>query len=167
MDPFLKAYAEKVSAEAPEMRAAWEALNIEWHCPGRHGVVRDVPKDQTGYVQRVIEWHLGHGSCRWTGTGRSKKRSVEFVHMTKVFPAPRRPWQWCGETLLFPKWKAREEADRAARDTFTPGEAVSFEYKGQTKRGAFSHITRSGRAAVLVSGEGQWTLAPSNLHKEW
>lgn len=151
---------------ATEMREAFAALDIEWHCPGRHGVVRDVPKAQAGYVQRVIEWHVGHGACRWTGTSRSKKRSVEFVHMTKVFPAPRKPWEWCGETVLFPKWKAQVEENRAARADFdTLGEPVWFEHKGARKAGAFNGFTRSGRARVLITGEGQWTVPASALRK--
>lgn len=151
---------------AKEMREAFAALDIEWHCPGRHGVVRNVPKAQAGYVQRVIEWHIGHGACRWTGTARSKVRSVEFVHMTKVFPAPRRPWGWCGETVLFPKWKAQEEANYEAAEQFTtPGEPVWFEHKGEPKAGAFIGFTRSGRVKVLVNGEGQWTCSASLVRK--
>lgn len=145
----------------------WAALDIEWCCEGRHGVIRSVPKAEIGAVQEAINYFMGHGGSWWTGTKRSKKRSVEFVAMTKVFPAPRKPWEWCGETVLYPDWKERVAADRLAREQFVRGDAVTFEHKGVEKRGAFSHFTRAGRAAVLVMGEGQWTLPPSAMTKVW
>lgn len=148
---------------ATEMRTEYAALEIEWHCPGRHGVVRDVPAKSAGRVQRVIEWHLGHGACKWTKTVNGKT-SVEFVDMTKVFPAPKRPWQWCGETILFADWRDSENADTVALATFRLGERVAFVHKGQIVSGEVTKINRK-TVSIHVSGQGSWTVPPTQLYK--
>jgi len=163
MDPILKAYTDQVMAEAPEMQAAWAALEIDWHCPGRHGVVRGVPSAEAGKVQRVIEWHLGHGACRWT-KAEGGLRDVEFVHMTKVSPPPKRPWQWCGETVLFTSWQATEMYEAMMSQQFSRSDEVWFTYKGQRRQGLVVQINRR-TVSVMVAGEGRYTVPPTDLHR--
>jgi hypothetical protein len=151
MDPILKAHLDRIEAEAPEMRASWEALDIAWHCPGRHGVVLGVPANRAGYVQRVIEWHVGQGACKWTKPVDGKQ-DVEFVHMTKVFPPPRKPWGWCGVTILFDAWKRREEAEKEAGQAFKRFDEVTFTYRGVTKTG---RVIQVNRRTVSVDVEGE------------
>jgi len=162
-DPIVQAYLDRITAEAPAVEAEWKELNIEWHCQGRHGVVRDVPSAKAGRVQRVIEWYMGANSCRWT-KAKNGKRSVEFVHMTKVFPPPRKPWQWCGTTVLFPDWQAQEAAERDAVETFRRGDEVFFEFRGRPKTGLVIQPNRR-TVSVMVAGEGRYTVPPTDLHK--
>jgi len=147
------------------MREEWAALDIEWHCSGRHGVVRNVPGDKAGRVQRVIEWHMGSGACWWNGTPKAATRSVEFVAMTKVFPAPKKPWGWCGTTVLYPDWQKQEADAESACAEFKAGDPVWFEFKGARKRGLVMWPNWK-TVAVMVEGEGKYTVPPSGLTKE-
>lgn len=159
--PVMQAFLAQIEREAPEMRAAWDALPIEWHCQGRHGVVRDVPAEKAGEVERVIEWFLGHGGCWWTKTVDGK-RSVEFVHMTKVYPPPGKPWEWCGTTVLFGDWQTRLADTKALAAEFAPGDPVEFEFKGETKRGLVMYPNER-TVSVMVEGEGRYTVPPEQL----
>jgi hypothetical protein len=161
----LKAYADRIAAEAPSIESEWEGLRprIEWHCQSGHGVLRDIPAENAGRVQRVIEWYYGAGACRWTSTVNGL-RSVEWVPMTKVFPPPTKPWEWCGKTVLFEDWQRQERETREAIRSFTPGEAVWFEYKHERKDGFVSHLNAK-TVAVTVPGEGGWRIPPQDLHK--
>jgi len=151
---------------ANKMRTQWSNLqsSIEWHCPGRHGVIRDVPAEMAGSIQRVIEWHLGHGACRWTKTTKGLT-SVEFVHMTKVFPAPRRPWEWCGTTLLFTDWQDREAEGRRLSQKFAIGDRVWFLARGSRHEGLVAGVNAK-TISVLVEGEGRWRVVPQDLNKK-
>lgn len=149
---------------ADEMRTAWAALNIEWHCQGRHGVIRDVPAADAGRVNRVIEWHMGHNAARWAAT-KSGKRDVEFVPMTKTIPAPKKPWEWCGTTVLFTDWQERERATAEAVQSFNPGEPVWFEHKGSRLEGFVTKVNRK-TVGVLIPNDGEWRVSPTLLNRK-
>lgn len=159
MDPILKAYADQIAAEAPQVEAEWAELVKEMHCSG-HGVIRDVPSAKAGRVQRLVEWYYGHNSCRWTKAVNGL-RSVEFVNMTKVYPPPRKPWQWCGTTVLFADWQESERAERDALSEFRLGQKVWFSHRGQLKVGTVAGINRR-TVSVIVDG-ARWTVPPADL----
>ena len=161
-DPILEAHVQRIMDEAPEMKSGWDALEIEWHCPGRHGVVRDVPSADAGRIQRVIEWHMGHNACRWT-KAINGKRSVEFVAMSKVSPPPRKPWEWCGETVLFGEWMAQETSEQRAVAEYLRGDEVWFNFRGVRKTGLVIQPNRR-TVSVMVAGEGRYTVPPTDLH---
>jgi hypothetical protein len=149
---------------AAAMKAAYAALQIEWHCPGRHGVVRKVRSADAGRVQQVIEWHQGNGACRWTAAVGGF-RSVEFVAMTKVYPPPKKPWDWCGTTVLFPDWQAREAETTRLGAAFQPGDPVVFAHRGVSKHGLVGWVNGKS-VAVLVAGEGQYRVPPNLLLRD-
>lgn len=165
MDSIMKAYLESIKEEAPAIEAEWAELQstVEWHCPGRHGVIRNVPADKAGRVQQVVEWYFGHKACRWTDTVNGT-RNVEFVAMTKTVPAPSKPWEWCGTTVLFEDWQRQEEATRDAIGAFEPGEAVWFMFDGQRKEGIIGRLNVK-TIGVTVAGEGGYRVPPHELHK--
>jgi hypothetical protein len=157
----MKAYTDRIAAEAPAIEAEWADLVKEWHCPGRHGVIRDVPSAKAGRVQRVIEWYMGANACRWTSAVNGR-RSVEFVAMTKVYPPPRKPWEWCGTTVLFGDWQDRERAEKVAAAEFRLGQKVWFSHHGVLKVGIVAGINRR-TVSVVVDG-ARWTVPPSDLN---
>jgi hypothetical protein len=152
------------------MHEMYETIGIEWHarsdghsCQGRHGVVRHVANADWQKVQRMLEWFMGHGCCRWIADGPGTY-AVEFVHMTKVSPAPTKPWEWCGETVLFGDWKAKVEQTRKAVQTFREGQRVKFDHAGRTRYGLVASVNEK-TVSVIVEGEGRWRCSPGGLTK--
>lgn len=149
-------------ATATKMREEYAALDIEWHCEGRHGVIRNVPSAKAGRVQRVLEWHYGGNCARWTSPVKGK-RSVEFVHMTKVYPPPRKPWEWCGTTVLFEDWQQREDKAAERRASFRVSQPVWFEHKGVRYDGFVTKINRK-TIGVMIPNQGEWRIGPNALN---
>jgi hypothetical protein len=163
-NPIVQAQLDQIEREAPEMKSAWAELEIEWHCPGRHGVVRGIPAAKAGYVNRVIEWHMGSAAARWTGTTNGT-RDAEFVAMTKVYPPPRKPWEWCGETVLFGDWQRREQETKEAAAQFEPLETVWFHHKNQRFEGQVLRVNAKTVSVQIPGERGHWTIPPTELHK--
>ena len=133
---------------------------IERCACGKHGVIRNVEKKDEQLVLRAINYYYGCKGQWWTKT-TNKTRDVEFVPMTKTFPPPRRPWEWCGKTILFQDWKDREANNEELKNKFKIGQKVSFcgKYtKGQIIIGIISGL--NSRAKVIVPGQETWWNVP-------
>ena len=143
-----------------DMQAAYKRANedgtIEWHCPGRHGVIRGKGRDNETLAMLV--YFFGSGCYHVKGN------DVEFVHMSKVFPPPKKAWQWCGDSVLFVEEQRREQTDRDAAEKFIAGERVSFMHKKARLTGII--YSPGVRAKVAVEGVGGFTVPSTMLTKE-
>lgn len=140
---------------------------IEWHCKGRHGVIRRVPKAEAYQVRDVLEYYFGAKCATWRKTpGEPSYMDVEFVHMTKVSPPPKRPWQWCGETLLFKDWMDRELLRAKQMQNFQVGDEVWFTHKGVTYEGVVSGGRTRVTVIVTTPKPGKWYVPPADLIKK-
>jgi hypothetical protein len=140
---------------------------IEWCCRGRHGVIKRVPKKESNEVNRMLIYFFGSKCATWKNRpGEPSFMDVEFVHMTKVSPPPRKPWEWCGKTILFRDWQKQEEETKKAMARFSTGDKVYFSHKGQRCYG----IVAGGRKRVTVivdepeSMKGKWYIPPQDLY---
>jgi len=126
---------------------------VEWCCPGRHGVVRNVTKR---------EWHEEIGpalqyfyACGRKGVWATKTVKgvfdIEFCHQAKVFPAPKNPWEWCGETILFKDQQNAEKINLKKSYAFRIGQKVSFTYKNKNFTGLIFSINK--RASIVVEND--------------
>jgi hypothetical protein len=130
---------------------------VEWHCQGRHGVIRNVEKKDEQLVSRTITYFFGNKG-QWWKKNRNKTMDVEFVPMTKVFPPPRKPWEWCGKTILFEDWQKQEKENRDLSRKFKIGQSVSFTHKDKIYTGIVSGLNK--RAKVVIPGEETWWNVP-------
>jgi hypothetical protein len=130
---------------------------VEWCCEGRHGVIRNVKRDESNLVSRAINYFFG-SKGQWWKKNESKTLDVEFVPMTKVSPPPRKPWEWCGKTVLFEDWHQKEKANLDTRENFRIGQQVCFSHKDKTIIGIIS--ARNKRAKVIVPGSETWWNVP-------
>lgn len=130
---------------------------VEWCCQGRHGVIRNVEKKDEQLVSRAITYFYG-SKGQWWEKNRNKTMDVEFVPMTKVFPPPRKPWGWCGKTILFKDWQQNEKDERSLSEKFRIGQQVCFSHKGQTIIGIVA--SRNKRAKVIIPGQETWWNVP-------
>lgn len=155
------------SEDTEKVRAHYSKIaedgTIEWCCKGRHGAIRNVYEIETHICEQFINFFFGSKSCRWTKDSKTGLWSVEFVHMTKVYPPPNKPWGWCGKTILFKDWQAREEANHAATRNFKPGQKVWFTHKNQDLVGIVSGVNQK-TISVAVEGSGAWRVPPTQLH---
>jgi hypothetical protein len=145
-------------ARAAEMRGLYDSL-IEWHCPGRHGVIRNVRPADLSKVVEMLTYFFGNRCCWRSGS------DLEFVHMTKVFPAPKRPWEWCGTSVLFEDWKQREIRQSDARAAFRVGNRVRFEYKGRQFEGLIYGMGGKRCSIVIEGSEIVYYMPPTSLTK--
>ena len=152
-------------------KALWETLKasgrIEWHCQGRHGVIREVTDAEYGTVVDAIVYVMG-SKPTWNTRTRKNAAGVrvcdlEFVYQCTGGPAERciRPWQWCGTTVLFLDWQRQEQEQSDGCRAFRPGQRVSFSWKGQTKVGLVSAV--NVMTVSVVEGEGRWRMPGSAL----
>ena len=151
--------SERVTVE--ETRLA--ALGIEWHCPGRHGVVRNVVWAEEGEsVSATLEYFFGcrGGHGLWWKKDAGGTYDGEFVHMCKVFPPPKKPWEWCGLSVLFADWQAAESAERSRLREFKIGDEVAFTHKGETLTGIV--VNKKKRLTVLI-GHQKWYVPVSSV----
>ena len=129
-------------------------------CCGKHGVIRNVEKKDEQLISRAITYFYG-SKGQWWKKNANKTMDVEFVPMTKVYPPPKRPWEWCGKTILFQDWQFEEETNKNISKRFKIGQRVSFtgKYtKGQTITGIIAGINK--RAKVIVPGQEIWWYIP-------
>lgn len=152
------------SAYDAEAHSLYHSGIIQWHegCRGRHGVIRGVA-DRAALMRvgRMLTYYFGE-KCWWQSPRPDGKFNVEFVPMTKVFPPPTRPWEWCGTTVFFGDWHRRETVQRATLLQFRPGNRVAFEARGKTHVGIVANVNRK-TVSVAVAGEGTWRVGPNLL----
>ena len=129
----------------------------EWCCQGSHGVIRNVQKKDEQLVARAINYFYG---CKgqWWKKNATKTMDVEFVPMTKVFPPPRKPWEWCGKTILFQDWKDQEDTNRNLMSNFKIGQSVYFFHKGEQISGIIAGLNK--RAKIVIPGQETWWNVP-------
>jgi hypothetical protein len=124
---------------------------IVWHEEGRHGTIQGIKtKAHVNELYSMLVYFLGQ-KCAWLKKNSDNTFSLEFCHMTKVFPPPKRPWQWCGTTILFKDWQVKEDTNYRILDTFNIGDQVSFGFRNQVYKGIL--INKRKRATVLVGGQ--------------
>lgn len=150
-------------AETEERYAAAEYARIIWHseeCMGRHGTVPNVARADVAKVADMLVYYFG-AKCEFVKTYPGVRTTVdfEFVPMSKVFPPPNRPWEWCGKSVLFDEARLSNEARRreAAQSVaaFKVGDRVSFVSKGATVVGLVTGVNK--RLSVVVEGqESKW-----------
>ena len=107
--------------------AAWIKEHVEWCCAGRHGVVRNLQESETNEARYAISSHYGayDGDGLWWAHNDDGTWSCEFTHMCKVSPPPTKPWEWCGKTVLFERWRSIAETARGIKMTFPVGSFVT------------------------------------------
>lgn len=158
-----------INMTVPEMEAIWD--KVEWHCPGRHGVIRNIDPKESPRVASTIMYYFGGKPDKGQWWARNpenpKNLDVEFNHQCKVFPPPEHAWNWCGEAILskFQDMKYVVETERKLKNIFKMGQAVSFVFKGQTKHGLVAN-KGPGRATVVVQDEGTWHVPYLELEIE-
>lgn len=136
---------------------------VDWCCPNRHGVIRSVGREEQSLVGNAIVWFFGSKGQWWKQSPGQPKGvlDVEFVHMCKVSPPPKRPWEWCGKTILFEGWKEMEEKERELKNRFKIGQTVSFFHKEKEITGFIS--AKNKRARVLIPGSETWWNVPYSM----
>jgi len=153
------------------MRDKYQALierpDFEWHCVGRHGVIHMVTRAEEPEIVRTLIYFFGR-KCVWATKFLGGYRQLEFVHMTKVFPPPRKPWEWCGTTVAFKDWQRNTEENKDAADAYKLGDMVSFVYKRERFIGFVSGFGRTGRITVIVPGSaaGKYYIPARMLVKQ-
>ena len=130
---------------------------VEWCCQGQHGAIRNVEKKDEQLVAGAIQYFYGNKG-QWWKKNASKTMDVEFVPMTKVFPPPRKPWEWCGKTILFENWQKQEADNRKLASQFKIGQTVTFVVKGAVIKGIISGLNK--RAKVIIPGQENWWHVP-------
>lgn len=145
-----------------EYRRLFETV-IEWHCEGRHGVVRniDIRDPKTRTIQDMLIYHFG-SKCFWMKKIQGSIYDLEFVHMAKVYPPPKKPWEWCGTSVLFADWQQKEQIQRNAAQQFRIGDTVSFFHKGKKLTGIVSNVNK--RITVIVD-HAKWYVPATQLGK--
>jgi len=135
---------------------------VKWCCEGRHGVIWNVEKKDEQLVLKAITYFFGNKGQWWKKNGM-KTYDVEFVPMTKVFPPPKRPWKWCGKTVLFQEWQQREEEDDAKANIYRKflGKKASFAFKEETIIGTL--INTGKRASLLTENGKKWYVPYDDL----
>lgn len=140
--------------------------HILWHegCEGRHGVVLGLTYAEMRTVTPMLVYYYG-SRCAWQKRNPAGTYDLEFVHQTKVFPPPNRPWLWCGATVLFKDWQQRDSDRSAALRKYRVGSRVCFDHQGVHKIGLVSRVNKS-TVSVVVDGEGTWRVSPNLLTPE-
>lgn len=140
-----------------EMRKKYESFiesgKLEWHCEGRHGVLRDCSKAD----YQVLVWFFGN-KCGWR-----KGNDVEFFHMAKVSPPPKKPWGWCGTSVLFEDWHQGVKENVDAVQELRVGDTVGFTHKGEFHNGVV--IRKRGQACTVLEGHKQWRVPGHMLER--
>ena len=165
----------KGKAQTDEEMKAWMA-RVEWHyrlqgkepsephACHRHGVIRNIPEHQYPEVVYFLSYHwlCYPKQGMWWTKQVNGLWSVEFVGQSDQVPSKSwKPWEWCGESILFEKWHkdviiAEERRRRAisALDLHV-GDIVEFDYKGTVLRGVVKSVRKN--ASVLV-GRAQFRV---------
>lgn len=138
----------------------------EWCEKNRHGAIYNIPKSETGAVSKAITFYFGSKGQWWRNSpGKPGHMDVEFVHMTKVYPPPKEPWEWCGKSILFESSHKIRKIQEELASLYKVGDTVSFTYKGQRHTGII--VNKGQRATVVVPGsETKWYINYSSFEEE-
>lgn len=138
---------------------------VEWCCPGRHGVVRNVTKKEwREEIGPALNFFYACGrKGAWATKTINGKFDIEFCHQAKVFPAPNKPWLWCGETILFKDWQNELQVNQEKGEKFKIGDKVSFTYKERPKTGLIYAINK--RASIVVQDDGIYYIPFDSIRR--
>jgi hypothetical protein len=139
----------------------FEGLTFEWCCKGRHGAIRNVPKNRSNHIESVLIYFFGNKCSRWKDSVGGTM-SVEFVPMTKVYPPPKKPWEWCGKTLIFGDWLADEKRNAESVAKFSIGDPVYFTHNATRYEGVVANVVK--RVTVIVPHHGKFYIPGKELH---
>ena len=145
--------------EARALFKQFEELNlIEWHsCGPKHGAIRAharLDNPSKIQVEQMLITFYGEKGI-WVN-----KFGIEFYDNTSVYPPGKRPWNWCGTSILFEEWRLREEQNYQAGLNFQLGDKVSFEHKGEVIVGRVSNI---GKRVTVIIPNGTWYVPAREL----
>ena len=146
-----------------------DALHARWTfcaCGKHHAYVRNVPMSELADFIDSAHYFWGADNKKgfwWRKGGRPGTFSAEVVDMVDVYPPPHKPWEWCGESWVFPDWQAVEQEQKAEAARFQPGDMVDFEYKGQHLRGMVTNVNK--RLTIMVPGRSTRYYIPPQLIK--
>ena len=157
--------ADALEVEGQKREAHLKALldsgQLQWHndrCMNRHGTVTGIKSvAERNEIVRTLNWFFGD-RCAWRTRGA--RPSLEFVHKAKVFPPPSKPWEWCGESVLFEDWRRDEEQARSLAASFRLGEKVAFTAKGRTIEGI---VSNAGKRVTVVTDGQKWYVPAGQL----
>lgn len=124
-------------------------------CQGRHGAVYEVEAHEYNKVAAMLVYYFGE-RCFWTRRNSKGTTDFEFVHMTKVSPPPRNPWEWCGKSIMWEYQHQRQLTNRATLARFQIGQTVRFTFKGETHEGVVAGTNK--RVTVIVPGHGKFYI---------
>jgi hypothetical protein len=145
---------------------------VTWCCPGRHCYVKDLMPNEVNEFYSAMVYVLGN-KCGWkkTHTGMVGRVPVVFtdmecVAMTKVYPPPSRPWEWCGKTHIFESWRQTEANARRRAVSFNIGDQVSFVHKDARVYGVVVGKNAKSAKVYVESQRQTWTCSYPLLEKE-
>ncbi len=132
---------------------------IVWHCEvggrGRHGTILKVKREHLQDILRMLNWYLGNKAV-WTKKNADNTTSLEFVYQGNT--TYKRPWHYCGTTILFKENQVAEENNYSKLAEFHLDDEVMFEFRGRLITG---HIANLRKRATVVSN-GQKFYVPAN-----
>lgn len=158
--------------ESDRRHYAW-LDRVEWHCEGRHGVLRNLSESEWHEAAKAL-WYFylakpNHGL--WTKKIGPGRYDVEFTHQAKVFPPPTKPWEWCGKSVLFEEWHEQARAAQAARRQWQVG--MRCQFRGTHGHAVTGVVIGVGPKNIKVLADGDtsgrfWRVSPILLreHKE-
>jgi len=168
----------KLQADHDKYKPLMETLEaggrLHWCEPWRHGYITHLRKEETQDVSRALTYFFGSAPRDgqwWLSDPQTLLWSVEFTHQTKVFPPPKYPWDWCGKTHLFNKWKDQVYAESVAQVEFASayrvGDRVQFSQKGTLLTGILISIPSGKRAkrAKVLCDHDTWYVPISQITK--
>jgi hypothetical protein len=123
-------------------------------------VVRSIPKAEVNRAYETLVYFYG-AKCGWQKKNSDGTADIEFVHMTKVYPSPTQPWEWCGTSVIFEDWRMQKEGQIAAAHAFKCGDEVAFAFKGEQLRGLVWGAAT--RVTVVVKNRGKFYVPASGL----
>lgn len=138
----------------------------EWvhpDCKEKHGVLRHVPPQRIPAVESALTVLYGpRSSRRRFNDGMGGDYDVEFMDTNAFYPAPRKPWEYCGTSILFEDEHQRDlELQQAVRE-FKPGDQVRFMHRGKSLVGLIARVNKK-RCTVVVKHDGAYYVPGKDM----
>jgi hypothetical protein len=136
---------------------------LQWRhptCEDTHGVLIGVPPDVVPRVEAALDTAYGHGTKKW----RRQSGQVYDIEFIAAGPEmrPRKPWDYCGASILFNDEQAKEQQAMVEAARFKEGDAVVFRHLRKQKHGYVARINPS-RVTVVVPHEGTFYVPGKDL----
>jgi hypothetical protein len=112
-------------------------------------VLIGVAHDMVPTLDAALRTVYGHTTKSWHSYEPvTATYGMEFITTGR----PRKPWDYCGETVLFHMEQEVEEEKAALAAKFKEGDPVRFQHEGTLKHGLVARVS-SRRVTVAVKGE--------------